>query len=78
MVSDAPAVRHDSHYETDKLLSEYAEFHYGDTYFGVPNFSKALAKLAIAAMGNKPSRKALDLGCASGRSTLSWRDISMR
>ena len=69
VVSDAPAVRHDSHYETDKLLSEYAEFHYGDTYFGVPNFSKALAKLAIAAMGNKPSRKALDLGCASGRST---------
>jgi 5-histidylcysteine sulfoxide synthase/putative 4-mercaptohistidine N1-methyltranferase len=69
VVSDAPAVQHDSHYETDKLLSEYAEFHYGDTYFGVPNFPKALAKLAIAAMGNKPSRKALDLGCASGRST---------
>ena len=27
-----------SQYETDKLLSEYAEFHYGDSYFGVPNF----------------------------------------
>ncbi len=56
----------DSHYETDKLLSEYAEFHYGDTYFDVPNFPKALAELAIAAMEDKPARRALDLGCASG------------
>src|SRR5687768_2886336 len=67
VVAAAPAIQHGSHYETDKLLSEYAEFHYGDTYFGVPNFPKALAELAIAAMGDKPARKALDLGCASGR-----------
>jgi len=58
-----------SHYETDKLLSEYAEFHYGDEYFGVPNFSKALAELAIKTLGDKPKHKALDLGCASGRAT---------
>jgi putative 4-mercaptohistidine N1-methyltranferase len=58
-----------SHYETDKLLSEYAEFHYGDSYFGVPNFSRALAELAIAAMGDKPKRRALDLGCAAGRAS---------
>ena len=69
VIADAPAIRHDSHYETDKLLSEYAEFHYGDEYFGVPNFPKALAELAIAAMGGKPAHKALDLGCASGRAT---------
>lgn len=69
VVTDAPAFQPSSHYETDKLLSEYAEFHYGDTYFDVPNFPATLAKLAIAAMGNKPARKALDLGCASGRST---------
>jgi len=67
VVGAAPAIQHGSHYETDKLLSEYAEFHYGDTYFDVPNFPKALAGLAIAAMGDKPARKALDLGCASGR-----------
>jgi putative 4-mercaptohistidine N1-methyltranferase len=35
----------------------------------VPNFPATLAKLAIAAMGERPARKALDLGCASGRST---------
>ena len=69
VVSEAPALEHDSHYETDKLLSEYAEFHYGETYFGVPNFPKALAELAIAATSCKPRRKALDLGCASGRAT---------
>lgn len=69
VVSDAPATLPSSNYETDKLLSEYAEFHYGDTYFDVPNFSKALAEIAIAAMGNRPKRTALDLGCASGRST---------
>ena len=63
-----------SHYETDKLLSEYAEFHYGDQYFGVENFSKALADLAIKTLNtpelsNVPKHKALDLGCASGRAT---------
>lgn len=69
VISNAPATLPSSNYETDKLLSEYAEFHYGDTYFDVPNFSKALAEIAIAAMGDRPKRTALDLGCASGRST---------
>jgi len=69
VVADAPAVAVPSHYETDKLLSEYAEFHYGDQYYGVPNFPQALAQLAIQAMGDKPARSALDLGCATGRAT---------
>ncbi|MFM9911906.1 MAG: 5-histidylcysteine sulfoxide synthase [Methylophilaceae bacterium] len=69
VVADAPAVTVSSVYETDKLLSEYAEFHYGETYFGVPNFPKTLAQLAITAMGNKPAQRALDLGCATGRAT---------
>ena len=58
-----------SNYETDRLLSEYAEFHYGDEYFGVPNFPRTLAGIAIDAMGKKPARRALDLGCATGRAT---------
>jgi 5-histidylcysteine sulfoxide synthase/putative 4-mercaptohistidine N1-methyltranferase len=69
VVADAPAAEVASSYETDKLLSEYAEFHYGDSYYGVPNFPKALAELAIAAMGKKPAHRALDLGCATGRAT---------
>jgi 5-histidylcysteine sulfoxide synthase/putative 4-mercaptohistidine N1-methyltranferase len=58
-----------SHYETDKLLSEYAEFHYGDEYFGVENFSKNLVQKAIALLGTTQKYKALDIGCASGRAT---------
>lgn len=69
VVAEMPAATPASHYETDRLLSEYAEFHYGDEYFGVPTFPLALACLAIAAMGGRPARKALDLGCAAGRAT---------
>ncbi|MFT3847711.1 MAG: putative 4-mercaptohistidine N1-methyltransferase [Propionivibrio sp.] len=58
-----------SRYETDQLVAEYAEFHYGDEYFGVPNFPRALAELAIAALGDRPALKALDLGCAAGRAS---------
>jgi 5-histidylcysteine sulfoxide synthase/putative 4-mercaptohistidine N1-methyltranferase len=69
VVADTPATQPTSHYETDRLISEYIEFHYGDEYFGVANFPKTLADLAIAAMGDKPAGKALDLGCATGRAT---------
>lgn len=69
VVSDAPASRPSSHYETDRLISEYIEFHYGATYYGVANFPQTLAQLAIAAMGDKPAGKALDLGCATGRAS---------
>jgi 5-histidylcysteine sulfoxide synthase/putative 4-mercaptohistidine N1-methyltranferase len=68
-VSNAPSVAVTSHYETDKLLSEYAEFHYGEEYFGVANFSKTLAELAIKVMADRPHAKALDLGCAAGRAS---------
>ncbi|MDC0612642.1 5-histidylcysteine sulfoxide synthase [Vibrio sp.] len=57
-------------YETDKMLSEYAEFHYGDQYFSVPNFPKALVEYILAniSMPVSPST-ALDIGCAVGRGT---------
>ena len=69
VVADAPARMQTSHYETDRLVSDYAEFHYGDEYLGVPNFPRALARLAIEAMDGRPARKALDVGCAAGRAT---------
>jgi putative 4-mercaptohistidine N1-methyltranferase len=69
IVSAAPAQVPGSLYETDRLLSEYAEFHYGDLHYGVANFSQSLAKLCIAALGGRPARTALDLGCAAGRAT---------
>ncbi|MBK0062733.1 5-histidylcysteine sulfoxide synthase [Acinetobacter sp. S54] len=69
VVSEQPANIPSSHYETDQLLSQYAEFHYGDEYFGVKNFSKALVELALQTLGNQPKTKALDIGCALGRAT---------
>ncbi|QEA14125.1 5-histidylcysteine sulfoxide synthase [Comamonas flocculans] len=68
VVSDAPIVSEASHYETDELVTQYMEFHYGAEYWDTANFPKALARLAIAAMGEGPRRSAMDLGCAVGRS----------
>jgi 5-histidylcysteine sulfoxide synthase/putative 4-mercaptohistidine N1-methyltranferase len=69
VVAAAPFMPATSMYETDKQLSEYAEFHYGEDYFKVANFPKTLAQIAIQALGNKPAVNALDLGCATGRAT---------
>lgn len=69
IVTDAPIENNSSHYESDKQLSEYAEFHYGDIYFGVPNFPRALSDFARQSLKSKPTKSALDLGCATGRAT---------
>ncbi len=69
VAGEPPVAIPESRYEADALISQYAEFHYGAEYFGVPNFPAALAHIAINAMGDKPARKALDLGCAAGRTT---------
>ena len=72
VVTETPATNPASAYETDALLSQYAEFHYGDEVFGVPNFRKALADIAIDAqrrLGNGRFERALDIGCATGRAS---------
>ncbi len=56
-------------YELDDAVSQYIEFHYGDSYFDVPNFPVACIKLAIEAAGASDKARALDLGCATGRSS---------
>lgn len=54
-------------YESDKSVSEYLEFHYGDEYFGVQNFPSKIARIAISVTSNTPQKKALEIGCAVGR-----------
>jgi len=54
-------------YESDALVSQYCEFQYGDTHFGVNNFAIECAKIASKYTVN--TTKALDLGCATGRAT---------
>ena len=60
-----------SMYEDQKVISQYMEFHYGDSYFGVPNYPKQCADLCIKVCKDNgvPLEKALDLGCSVGRST---------
>jgi len=54
-------------YESDDLVSQYCEFQYGDENFGVKNFAIECAKIASEFTVNK--KRALDLGCATGRAT---------
>lgn len=69
VAADGEAIAPHAYYESDQLLSEYAEFHFGATWYGVENFSKALADIALNALKDKPKGKALDLGCACGRTS---------
>ncbi|MET4694232.1 5-histidylcysteine sulfoxide synthase [Endozoicomonas lisbonensis] len=56
-------------YETDTLVSQYLEFHFGQEYFGVSNYPKNCAELCRSLMGSEPMTRALDLGCSVGRSS---------
>jgi 5-histidylcysteine sulfoxide synthase/putative 4-mercaptohistidine N1-methyltranferase len=69
VASDAEAEQSNAYYESNQLLSEYAEFHFGEEWYGVKNFPKALADIALEARQGKPMGKALDLGCACGRAS---------
>ncbi|MDF7799000.1 5-histidylcysteine sulfoxide synthase [Pontiellaceae bacterium B1224] len=68
VVSDKPVKKEFDVYETDDLVSQYCEFHYGDENFNTPNFPKAIARLALRAVGEGEKGKALDIGCSVGRS----------
>ncbi|MHC3993854.1 5-histidylcysteine sulfoxide synthase [Thiomicrolovo sp. ZZH C-3] len=56
-------------YETDSLVAQYCEFQYGPDYFGVKNFARSCAEHAIAFSDATPRKRALDLGCATGRAS---------
>jgi putative 4-mercaptohistidine N1-methyltranferase len=56
-------------YESDSTLAQYSEFHFGDQWHGEANFPKALADAAIHIMGEHPKQRALDIGCAVGRTS---------
>lgn len=69
VVGEAPGLPPALHDESDRQLCEYAEFHYGAEYFGVPNFPKAVADLALRCVGDRALGRALDLGCVAGRAS---------
>ncbi len=56
-------------YETDDAVAQYCDAHFGPEKFGVRNFPVQLVEIAVAAMKDRPKRRALDLGCAVGRAS---------
>lgn len=56
-------------YNTDTSISQYCHFGWGENALGVANYPAQCAQIALAAMKEKPKRRALDIGCAVGRST---------
>ncbi len=67
--SDQEVTVREDVYETDDLVAQYCEFHYGAKYFKVPNFPARLAALCRQQCVGLEVENALDLGCATGRST---------
>jgi 5-histidylcysteine sulfoxide synthase/putative 4-mercaptohistidine N1-methyltranferase len=66
---EAVTAVNDNNYETDASVALYCEFQYGEVCFGVENFAKKCADLAIEYSAETPQQTALDLGCATGRAT---------
>lgn len=58
-----------AYYENDTTLAQYLEFHFGERWHGEANFPKALADAAMHAMDGRPLERALDIGCAVGRTS---------
>lgn len=59
-------------YETDELVSQYLEFHYGRQYFDVPNYAVACVEQVLARIGPGRRERLLDIGCAVGRSAFEF------
>ena len=59
----------DNVYETDEIIAQYCEFHYGKENFDVKNFCVNSVELLKPYIKDIKTSKALDLGCSVGRST---------
>ncbi|MFO8142344.1 MAG: putative 4-mercaptohistidine N1-methyltransferase [Marinobacter sp.] len=58
------------YYENDTTLAQYLEFNFGESWHGEANFPKELADAAIAALDGRATCRAIDIGCACGRTAL--------
>ena len=58
------------YYEDNTTLAQYLEFHFGESWHGEANFPKELANAATEALDGRETCRALDVGCAVGRTTL--------
>jgi putative 4-mercaptohistidine N1-methyltranferase len=59
-------------YETDVLVTQYLDFHYGPEALGVPNFPRACAVEVLPLLPADRRRRCLDIGCSVGRSAFEF------
>ena len=59
-------------YETDQLVTQYLEFHFGPEALGIPNFPRACVEAVIRHVPEGRRGKCLDLGCSVGRSAFEF------
>ena len=59
-------------YETDQLVTQYLEFHFGEPALGVPNFPRACVERTMAHVDPARRGRCLDIGCSVGRSALEF------
>jgi len=59
-------------YETDQLVAQYIEFHYGEPALGVPNFPRACVERTMPHVASDRRQRCLDIGCSVGRSALEF------
>ncbi|TKB57421.1 5-histidylcysteine sulfoxide synthase [Ferrimonas aestuarii] len=64
----APTLVENNVYETDTMVSQYLEFHYGDRYFNVDNFCESAVNVIVPHLSGRA--RALDIGCSVGRSSI--------
>jgi len=59
-------------YETDQLVTQYLEFHYGPEALGVPNFPRACVETVMPLVPVDRRGRCLDIGCSVGRSAFEF------
>ncbi|MEM7453625.1 MAG: 5-histidylcysteine sulfoxide synthase [Planctomycetota bacterium] len=62
-------------YETDSMVSQYIEFHWGEQNFDVPNFPVTCVNEIRKHIGERSTQRALDIGCATARSAFELATI---
>ena len=62
-------------YETNDMVAQYIEFHYGTEFYDVPNFPVACISAVREHLDGVKTERALDLGCATGRSSFELAKI---
>lgn len=56
-------------YESDEMVSNYIEFHYGNENLNLPNFPVTCIGEVAKRLGDRSTERALDIGCATARSS---------